>query len=487
MPTGEHGGFHSTNSLHVFADSGSPLASPITEFPLNVSGSYPLGVTTDSAGNVWFANANTDMISVFFPSNDTFRNFPIPTPPHLAMIWFPLFDRNGYLWFGDPVQPLIWRFSPFTDQFTNYTTGSSNLEPYSMVYNPNTNQIWFSTVNTTGTGEIGAFQISPNETARLVSSVLLPSPSGANAESAGVASDSQGDVFVSEPLAGKIVEYDPNTGDFLHIWSLPPYAQPVGIAVDQSRKLIWFADHASSLFGFVNETSGSVVQIATSLFRLSSAEGSTTISLPYWISVASNGDVWFDEHVGNKIARFDPSTLQLDEFEVPTSASEPLRFSMDHSRGLVWFTEFVGDKLGRIDLNASAGMTVAYPEHAELSGKVLLTTNLNYSQIGNTSLSGSLSIDGFLTSNLSMSTKSVNATATQISIEPYSTLAPGNYSLTVCPAGSGTEYAKACSVVFVTVVTGGFSSSTILVYMIAIVAVAAIAVVSVIYVRRWNS
>lgn len=45
-------------------------------------------------------------------------------------------------------------------------------------------------------------------------------------------------------------------------------------------------------------------------------------SLPYFIQVDSHGNVWFNEHYGNAIARFHPSSNSLTEFEVPSKVAQ---------------------------------------------------------------------------------------------------------------------------------------------------------------------
>jgi virginiamycin B lyase len=45
-------------------------------------------------------------------------------------------------------------------------------------------------------------------------------------------------------------------------------------------------------------------------------EGAYT--LPYWIEKGFDGSLWFNEHEGNKIARFQPSDKTLYEYWIPT-------------------------------------------------------------------------------------------------------------------------------------------------------------------------
>lgn len=436
----------------------------------------------DANGHVWFAEANTDLLVEFFPTNQSYVSFPIPTQPHLAMIWFLVFDQSGNLWFADPVQSLIWKFVPSSHSFSNYTTNDQNLKPYGLAYNPDTKQIWFTSVYS---NQIGSFQILAGGSAQISSVVTLPTANGKNTGPSGITLDSNGNVFVSESFASKIVEYDPQTSSFVHVWNLPGYAQPVGIRVDQQTNLIWFADHASSLFGYVNMTSDSVTQIATSLFQTSvGTQISTTISLPYWLTLSNSGEVWFDEHYANRIARYDPKTFQLDEFQVPTNGSQPLRFQIDEARNQFWFTEFTGNNLGELNLNASAGETIVTPRHVSLDqASPSFVVNLPLGQIGNGSFSGSMSYDGFISSNLTFSYSSVNSTATKVFLHKGSELSPGNYTLTVCPDNTGKDLFKSCSILEISV---GKSSPLLNEQLIILVGAVAIVAgsLSTVYLKR---
>ncbi|MDG6997096.1 MAG: hypothetical protein JRN52_14335 [Nitrososphaerota archaeon] len=460
----------------------TPPSSSIVQFPLQQPNAYPLGITVDARGHVWFAEANTDLLIEFFPNNQSYVSYPIPTEPHLAMIWYLAFDQFGNLWFADPVQPMIWRFSPATHQFANFTTGDPNLKPYALVYEPSSEKMWFTSVYS---NQIGAFQISPTGAAQIVTSITLPSGNGQNTGPSGITIDASGDIFVSESFAAKIVEYNPASRSFVYVWSLPSGSQPVGIGVDQQRDLVWFSNHATSLFGFVNMSSGSVTQIATSLFQESvGTQISTTISLPYWLALTSSGQVWFDEHYANRIARFDPGTFELQEFQVQSNNSQPLRFQIDQATGQFWFTEFAGNNLGVINLNATGDSTFVSPSHVYLStAETSFVVNLPLAQINNESLSGSLSYDGFLSSNLTFAFSSVNSTATKVGIQRGSNLNPGNYTLTVCPDTQ--SLSKSCSVLFLSVSKTGVQGEYAIYLAVFIVAIAAV-VVSILYARRWR-
>ena len=483
---------HPVNEVQAYGD---PAGSPVHEIDIPQSQAYPLGITLDSAGNVWFAEAQTDLIVEYFVSNGTFHSYPIPVSPPVATIWFLCFDAKGYLWFADPTLPLIWRFSPEDLSFDNFTTGFVNVSPYGLAYQSSTNQLWFTSPQT---NQLGFFQISQNETPSLGMMTNIPTFGRSSFGPAGITLDSSGDVFVSVPTAGEIDEYSPQTQTFLHTWLLPINSQPVGIAVENDSQKVWFTNHASSLFGYLIDSTGSYVEFSTSLFSVNTTQTSSTISLPYWIETSPSGLLWFNEHSANKIARFDPTTMQLDEFNVPTASSEPLRFVLDESRGLVWFTEFSGDKLGVMDQNASSSSSDQIANNGiRLSASSLtlssqqpsssVAINVAAQSLNNRSISGPLTFNGLISQNLTISYKSLNSSSTLITVQRGADLNSGNYSITICPTSANNmSGVESCALLMLNVSGAPVIYNQILLYLVAPIAVAGALVISLLYIRKWR-
>jgi virginiamycin B lyase len=491
----------------------------ITEFPIPQNNSVPVGITTDSHGNVWFAENNAYQLVEYTPSKGTFTDYPIPmpeyipntTPPtrYLPFIWFLIFDKSGDLWFNDASSNYIWRFSPSTGQFANFSTGYAQVstgyipvKSQVLAYDPKDQTLWFSSPFT---DQIGYFNISADESLSQPYLITVPKPSPSSCPPSetlvgpvGLAIDPNGNLFATATFDSAIEEYSPSTQSFVHMWVVPGCGQPTGLAFDSRLNLLWFTNHATSLIGYVNMTNGVVRQISTSLFSVyvPSAGGSETITLPYWIQQAPDAYIWFNEHIGNKIARLNPLTMQLTEFAIPTNTSQPLRFAIDNQTGLVWFTEFQGNNLGVLDENQSATFTVVLSGHnitlAE-TGKVIV--NFPSSQAFAPLVSGSLSVDppladGSVNSNISITTSRVNSSAFSISIGRTSNLTNGEYTLTICPTLSASDSpsspppVRSCAVTYLTVVAANTYSILEIVLIVAVVGV--ISAVSLLYVRRWR-
>jgi len=190
---------------------------------------------------------------------------------------------------------------------------------------------------------------------------------------------------------------------------------------------VWFTDHATSLFGYVSLATGGIVEFST---PLATSGGSPIISLPYWIAVSRDGSVWFDEHFGNSIDRFNPNTMQLTDFKLGQD-SWPLRLTIDDRRNKVWFTEFGAGRIGWIPENGSEVQQLASPEPVVLNrGGPAVFHLAKLPGFSGPSVTGSLTPDGSIDSNVSVGV-STTAGYYNIVIAPVDVV-PGNYTITIC-------------------------------------------------------
>lgn len=440
---------------------GPPQDPAVNEIPLPQSGSRPLGISIDAMGNVWFSDSNTDRLIEFVPGNQSFRSFAIPTSAHSTLIWFLIFDKRGDLWFSDATHSGLWRYTPSTDRFQNFSTGAAR--PYALAYDSASDEIWFSS---TYTNQFGVMQLSPSG-AKLGGLVTLP-PFGFSGEGpAGIALDGEGHVYVAQNFAARIAEYYEANLTLAKSWYLGNSSRPTGLALDGLGRL-WFTNHATSFFGYISTRTGVLVQYSTSLTL---DRGSPIVSLPYWVTLSQNGDVWFDEHFGNRIARYDPFTKQLTEFNIPTNNSSPLALSTDGRSGRLWFTEFASGRIGWIQENESFGLlhtstpalTVTQGGEANFSAYVVNGT-------GNPALTGTMSRDGELASNLSTSIRP-GAGGYSVTFRTASVL-PGDYTVMFCVE---TPETRLCTPLSVSVQAAPFPTLTILLVAVAVVALAFLA------------
>jgi hypothetical protein len=394
----------------------------VSSYQLSKPTAYPLGITTDEGGNVWFAEDNFDALVEFNPSNSTFRTFNIPTDTHLAWIWFLAFDQSGYLWFSDESQSLIWRFSPSTGTFVNFTAGGAS--PFAIAYDSARSRIWFTSLRT---DQVGYFTLSDEKAQP--GRILNLSGSSVGAGPSGIVVGQDGNVYLAETFEAKIVELNGSDLSVLRTWELPADSEPVGLALDAAHGRLWFTNHASSFFGYVPLGSSGFREFPTSLFY---AEGSYVVSLPYWIEVSSDGRVWFDEHSANRIGRFDPSTMQLTEFQIPSNGSSPLRLTVDDRRGVVWLTEFVGNALGRVDESSASSQAVSTSTAAAtLSPSTRFSVTSESASSSPPYVSVTSSMTGVPGPAFSVSVTQRNQTSSDVAVTALEATT-GNYTAGVC-------------------------------------------------------
>jgi virginiamycin B lyase len=172
--------------------------------------------------------------------------------------------------------------------------------------------------------------------------------------------------FASE---GEILRYNIASRNFDSFVLPEQLSLPVGLAVDNNGNL-WATDHGTSIFYMLDTKSHNVSMFATSnappkIYGLneSSSLPEDAYTLPYWMEKApDDGSIWFNEHQGNKIGRFDPLTDTLYEYWIPTQdrswgdcppssktcgIANVLQFSKGEN-GQMWFTELSENKIGSI-------------------------------------------------------------------------------------------------------------------------------------------
>jgi len=168
---------------------------------------------------------------------------------------------------------------------------------------------------------------------------------------------------------GQILKYniEDKTIKKYDIGDLP---SPVAMAFDEEGN-IWGTDHGTSIFFKLNPVNGSLTKFVTSPSSIKITGGvkmeGNSYTLPYWIKAGSNNSLIFNEHTGNKIAKFFPDSLTLVEYWIPSQnkyfSKCPVDSSLDtcgignvlqftpeyNNNETIWFTEWSENKIGKLD------------------------------------------------------------------------------------------------------------------------------------------
>lgn len=362
----------------------------ITEYMLPATCEMPLGILVDSqAGKVWYVSTKHGILGSYNIAAHKFDkelNIPIwnvrSIPTDNSQVWSVKADRSGNIWFTDEKQNAIWKYSePLSFEIYKVPEESrmfGTTYPISIDFDSKGNiyfvgirspVLWFGNVTQMKNGTSNGIAKIPIPTNAFkgIDPDLISTGS--------IAVDNKKNVvwisMLSFPSKGEILRYNITSKTF-NTFNMPSgLDSPVGVAVDNNDNL-WVTDHATDIFFMLNATNGKITTYATSrasplIYGVndmnSVPEGAYT--LPYWIEKGSGRSVWFNEHEGNKIARFEPSNDTLYEYWIPTQdrlwgncppnsqtcgIANALQFSRGQN-GQTWFTEWSENKIGNLRTN----------------------------------------------------------------------------------------------------------------------------------------
>ena len=137
----------------------------------------------------------------------------------------------------------------------------------------------------------------------------------------------------------------PETTEFIQEFQIPfSCAQPVGLATDSQGK-VWVASTWTGhllVFDPASERFVKTIQIPD--WKTKSDFG----SMVWGMEFDKSGNLWFSDQVNNAIWRYFVQEERFEMYKVPTVRSYPSQIDFDSS-GRVWFSEIFGKKLGVID------------------------------------------------------------------------------------------------------------------------------------------
>ncbi|WP_242395338.1 Vgb family protein [Anaeromyxobacter oryzisoli] len=153
----------------------------------------------------------------------------------------------------------------------------------------------------------------------------------------GLTADRHGNIWYTANYAGRVGKLDPRTGRITE-YRLPDSraADPHTPAFD-AHGVLWFTVQRGNLIGRLDPASGHVEL----------REVPTRDALPYGIAIDREGTPFFCEFGTNKLARVDPRTLGMHEYELPPGA-RPRRLAIAQD-GSIYYSDYARGRLGRLD------------------------------------------------------------------------------------------------------------------------------------------
>ena len=365
----------------------------VTEVSLPTECEMPVGIAIDGS-KVWYVSTKPGLLGKYDSAAGTFSEYEIPlwptrslpftAVPSWSMSWTVKVDgANGNVWFTDQ-NNTIWRFNQATEAFDMFRVPAKY--PSMMDFDSNGN-LYFIGINSQALyfGNVSKMENATSEGFREIS-LPLEGFAGINLDlvtAGGLVIDKErNDVWVSllafQQKKGQLFQYDIESDRVIRIVDLPPdLGSPVGMELDKYGN-VWVADHGTSTFFKYDPSVDNTTRFVTSIASPKIYGGSippNAYTLPYWIDKGNNGSLWFNEHTGNKIARFDPEELALIEYWVPSQnrawtlcspeatacgIANVMQFAVNDDNQL-WFTEWTENKIGKLDGSKQVPISVSTP------------------------------------------------------------------------------------------------------------------------------
>ena len=327
------------------------LAAPagaiqVTEFPLPVPQSTPLGIAAGSDGNMWFVEVAGSRFGRVTPAGvvtDFSTGSGISTG---ARPWGIAAGPDGNLWFTEEMGNRIGRLTPATASAVELTAGiSPGAGLRGIAAGPDGN-VWF----TEGAGRIG--RITPAGAVTEFSLGITPGTRPLD-----ITAGPDGNLWFTE-LQGGIGRITPAGVVTEFTAGITAGASPSGITAGPDGNL-WFTEGADRI-GRITPA-GAVTE-----FPL------TAGARPRSIVPGPDGNLWFTEENGVRLGRITPGGAVTEYPVTLTAGGRPVEIAAGPARDL-WFTTGAGDRIARARLDpavttgVSSGITTTA---ATLAGSV---------------------------------------------------------------------------------------------------------------------
>src|SRR6266571_5068548 len=215
-------------------------------------------------------------------------------------------------------------------------------------------KIWMSMVGASGSSSIAVYDPLSNSN----QTYSVPT-SGAIAQGLAIAPPGNAIWFAeggSKKIGRLILGVSPSFSEFSPPSSVN-LAFPEQVAVDASGN-VWFTDHGTNQFGvFSPQTT------QWKVFPIGYCHDNCVYGLPNAIFVdpKNKNTVWFSEHIAGRVARYDPSTGVLTEYQVPGSSLPLMWWAMPGPNNLVWFVAWGLSQMGYVNASIPVPFSVLGP------------------------------------------------------------------------------------------------------------------------------
>ncbi len=328
------------------------LAAPagaiqVTEFPLPVPQSSPLGIAAGPDGNMWFVEVSGSRFGRVTPAGavtDFSTGSGISTN---ARPWGIAAGPDGNLWFTEEMGNRIGRLTPATASAVELTAGISPGAGLRGIAGGPDGNVWF----TEDAGRIG--RITPAGTVTEFSVGIT-----AGSRPLGIATGRDGNLWFTEQ-ADRIGRITP-TGTVTEFTAgITAGGLPSGIAAGPDGN-VWFTEFTGHRIGRITPA-GVITEFAL-----------TAGAQPRSIVAGPDGNLWFTEEGGNRLGRITPAGAVTEYPVTLAGGGRPVEIAAGPGRDL-WFTTGAGNHIARARLDpavTTGGSSAITTSAATLAGSV---------------------------------------------------------------------------------------------------------------------
>jgi uncharacterized protein (TIGR03437 family) len=303
-------------------------------------------------------SAKINVLLTVLPAESMIQEYAVPTANSQPLCIAA--GPDGNLWFTESAANKIGKVTP-AGVVTEYSL-SPNSVPSGITAGPDGN-LWFT--------ELQANRIGRITTAGAVTEFAL-SPSAVPRQ---IALGPDGNLWFTEDAGNKIGRI--TTAGAITEYAVPTALAGLGSIVLGPDAALWFTERNLNRIGRIT-TSGSVqeypisgmvgpvaialgfdgnlwVTATDAIWKVTPTGAATPFflpnanSYPQGIAAGPDGNAWFTEASGNRIARLTPSGV-LTEFPLPAAGSGPDYVAMGRD-GNMWFTESAGNRIGKLAMS----------------------------------------------------------------------------------------------------------------------------------------
>ncbi len=249
--------------------------------------------------------------------------------PENAKPLYPLYDGKNSIWISDPSAPKIWEFKLDTQEFSSYSFNGLATMFLTM---DSTGKIWFTD---SPRNQIGYIDVETKE----ITTKTIPNldPVMATNKPIFIQADFDDNIWISIVNKNKILKYIPDD-DVFKILELPERdSLPFALSIDSDGN-IWYTATGIGKFGYIDPNEGKITQYSKEI----------PLDGPEFLLFDKNENVWIAEHTGTAITKFNPVLETFEKISVPDEEALPFGMTFDRY-GNIWFAQHVIDSIGVYD------------------------------------------------------------------------------------------------------------------------------------------